>query len=311
MARPIGLAVLALLAPISVDAQCLTTNLYDAANGDGQCAGLIASGYACAEYFAFGTPYAGYCDAECAYNVYDSDAGAGNCDGFMSMCETDLAPGGQYEGYCDFACGYCGAEPAVVGAACTEDADCESLFCDGGSCADDPSSPRSGEAVCENHGFDEGTCLSQGCCHWDADTSACSSSVGSGPCSGSPAPAPADSTSSVIGAACTEDADCQSSYCNPITSQCEETMHCTGHALSIVEDAVVAAVVARVATAAWADQFTTTGSYLDFSTGTTTRTCALWKDISGGAIGIRGGELSVTGSSFVGNTAVRLAYHCG
>ena len=110
----------------------------------------------------------------------------------------------------------------------------------------------SGEAVCENHGFDEGTCLSQGCCHWDADTSACSSSVGSGPCSGSPAPAPADSTSSVIGAACTEDADCQSSYCNPITSQCEETMHCTGHALSIVEDAVVAAVVARVATAAWA-----------------------------------------------------------
>ena len=42
----------------------------------------------------------------------------------------------------------------------------------------------SGEAVCENHGFDEGTCLSQGCCHWDADTSACWSSVGPGPCSG-------------------------------------------------------------------------------------------------------------------------------
>jgi len=117
MARPIGLAVLALLAPISVGAQCLTTNLYDAANGDGQCAGLIASGYACAEYFASGTPYAGYCDAECAYNVYDSAAGAGNCDGFMSMCETDLAPGGQYEGYCDFACGYCGAEPEAEPAA--------------------------------------------------------------------------------------------------------------------------------------------------------------------------------------------------
>eukprot|EP01046_Picozoa_sp_COSAG06_P059183 COSAG06_NODE_12156_length_1417_cov_1.363429_1_plen_173_part_10 len=117
MARPIGLAVLALLAPISVDAQCLTTNLYDAANGDGQCAGLIASGFACAEYFAFGTPYAGYCDAECAYNMYDSAAGAGSCDDLMAMCETDLAPGGQYEGYCDFACGYCGAEPEAEPAA--------------------------------------------------------------------------------------------------------------------------------------------------------------------------------------------------
>eukprot|EP01046_Picozoa_sp_COSAG06_P023440 COSAG06_NODE_1862_length_8199_cov_7.440741_2_plen_2345_part_00 len=145
------------------------------------------------------------------------------------------------------------------GAACTEDADCESFFCDGGTCADDPWSTW----------------------WWTGGQQ-------------SPAPSP------------------------------EDAMRCTRHALSIVEDAAAARsrwwdsfhtgddveaqaeVVARVATATWAGHFTTIESYPDFTMGVATRTCALWKHLSGnlgGALYMGGGELSVTGSSFVGNTA--------
>ena len=41
----------------------------------------------------------------------------------------------------------------------------------------------SGEEVCQGHGYDETTCMTQGCCQWDADTLAgCWSAVGAGPC---------------------------------------------------------------------------------------------------------------------------------
>ena len=45
-----------------------------------------------------------------------------------------------------------------------------------------PEQPQNGEQMCENHGYDEQTCNSIGCCHFDAYDQGCWSDVGTGPC---------------------------------------------------------------------------------------------------------------------------------
>ncbi len=96
---------------------------------------------------------------------------------------------------------------------------------------------------------------------------------------------------------------------------------CVAHALSIVEEATetirglesadVPAASAGVASAEWIAGFTTEPWLVLSSDDVAAKTCALWHgmyQMSGGAaVYIRGGELSVTGASFVGNRAVATA----
>lgn len=71
--------------------------------------------FSCADDFANGGRFAGWCDRSCGFDYYDAVSGAGQCSqaiaAGIASCAVDFAEGGQYAVYCDYTCGFCAPPP--------------------------------------------------------------------------------------------------------------------------------------------------------------------------------------------------------